>query len=175
MCIQELQDGYDSIFEIIFFELVSVSLLSFIIEMEILCQVNVFIVIVFIFIDKYCRLDFKLFELVSCLLGEVIKKGDLVIYEFIVYLGCIEEVCVFIIEFLFGLIYNVDFYVGYSFECINLGDKFYWVNNIVKVIFGFIFEIVDFVDVLYQKIVIVGIYKVSSIQVVEVVKVIENM
>lgn len=92
-----------------------------------------------------------------------------------VYLGVIEEVCIFVLEKNLGLKFNQDFYVGYSLECINLGDKLYCVISILKIILGFIFEVVDFVDEVYNFIIEVGMYKVLSIKVVEVVKVIENM
>ncbi|MGC1508409.1 Vi polysaccharide biosynthesis UDP-N-acetylglucosamine C-6 dehydrogenase TviB [Ketobacter sp. MCCC 1A13808] len=172
--IQELQDGHDSTLEITSSELASASLLSFTTETETLRQANVFIVTVPTPIDKHRRPDLKPLESASRLLGEVIKKGDLVIYESTVYPGCTEEVCVPIIESLSGLTYNVDFYAGYSPERINPGDKLHRVNNIVKVTSGSTPETADFVDALYQKIVTVGTHKASSIQVAEAAKVIEN-
>lgn len=103
------------------------------------------------------------------------KCGDLVIYEFIVYFGMIEEVCVLLLEVGFGLVFNQDFYCGYSFEWINFGDCEWCLVDICKIMFGLMFVVVVVVDVLYVCIICVGIWLVLFICVVEVVKVIENI
>lgn len=135
---------------------------------------NFYVVVVLIFVDLNNCFDFIFLIGVSIIVGKVILKGDIVVYEFIVYLGVIEEECFLVVEEVFGLIYNVDFYVGYLLECINLGDKEYIVEKIKKVIFGLIFEIVDIVDFVYNLVLVNGIYKVFFIKVVEVFKIIEN-
>jgi len=106
--------------------------------------------------------------------GSILKKGDIVIYESTVYPGATEEVCVPILEQQSGLIFNKDFYCGYSPERINPGDKEHRVTTIKKVTAGSTPEIATEVDELYQEIVTAGTHKASSIKVAEAAKVIEN-
>jgi UDP-N-acetyl-D-galactosamine dehydrogenase len=107
-------------------------------------------------------------------LGDVIRKGDTVIYESTVYPGATEEICVPIIETRSGLKYNQDFFVGYSPERINPGDKEHRVTNILKVTSGSTPEIAEFVDTLYKSVITAGTHLASSIRVAEAAKVIEN-
>lgn len=92
-----------------------------------------------------------------------------------VYLGCMEEDCVLVLEEMLGFIFGKDFKVGYLLECINLGDKEYIVEKILKIVFGNDEEFVEEIFKVYGEVIIVGIYKVVFIKVVEVVKVIENI
>jgi len=108
------------------------------------------------------------------MLGQILKKGDIVIYESTVYPGCTEEDCVPVLERESGLKYNQDFYCGYSPERINPGDKKNRLPNIKKVTSGSTPEIASRVDDLYKTIIAAGTYKASSIKVAEASKAIEN-
>jgi UDP-N-acetyl-D-galactosamine dehydrogenase len=118
--------------------------------------------------------DLTPLEKASALLGRVISKNAIVVFESTVYPGCTEEVCVPIIEKISGLIFNKDFYAGYSPERINPGDKQHRVHNIIKITSGSTPDVAEYVDQLYRKIVVVGTHKASSIKVAEAAKVIEN-
>ena len=135
---------------------------------------NCFIITVPTPIDQFRKPDLQHLYNSSEMIGKVIKKGDLVIYESTVYPGCIEEECVPVLEKFSGLKFNKDFYCGYSPERINPGDKEHTVSNIKKIISGSTPEIADLVDDLYSEIVIAGTYKAQSIRVAEAAKVIEN-
>ncbi|MCQ2975762.1 MAG: nucleotide sugar dehydrogenase [Bacteroidales bacterium] len=110
----------------------------------------------------------------SEIVGKVISKGDVVVFESTVYPGVTEEECVPIIEKVSGLKYNVDFFAGYSPERINPGDKFHTVENIKKVTSGSTPEIADFVDNIYNSVLKNGTHKAPSIKVAEASKIIEN-
>ena len=110
----------------------------------------------------------------SKMIGSILKKGDLVIYESTVYPGCTEEDCVPVLEKESGLQNNHDFYVGYSPERINPGDKVNTLPKIIKVTSGSTPEIADTVDALYASIITAGTHKVSSIKIAEASKSIEN-
>jgi UDP-N-acetyl-D-galactosamine dehydrogenase len=118
--------------------------------------------------------DLTPLEKASALLGRVISKNAIVVFESTVYPGCTEEICVPIIEKASGLVFNKDFYAGYSPERINPGDKQHRVHNIIKITSGSTPEVAEYVDQLYRKIVVVGTHKASSIKVAEAAKVIEN-
>ena len=107
-------------------------------------------------------------------IGMVIKKGDIVIYESTVYPGATEEVCIPVIEKVSGMIFNSDFFVGYSPERINPGDKINTLTKIKKVTSGSTTEVAEFIDKLYNSILLNGTFKASSIKVAEASKVIEN-
>ena len=125
-------------------------------------------------LDKYKNPDLTPLISASKDIGSIIKLGDIVIYESTVYPGATEEDCVPIIEQVSGLKLNQDFYVGYSPERINPGDKEHRVTNILKVTSGSTPEAANFVDDLYASIIIAGTHKTSSIKVAEAAKVIEN-
>ena len=108
------------------------------------------------------------------MLGEILKKGDTVIYESTVYPGCTEEVCVPLLEQASGLIFNTDFYCGYSPERIVPGDKVNTLTTIMKVTSGSTPEIANFVDELYSSIITAGTFKAASMKVAEASKAIEN-
>jgi UDP-N-acetyl-D-galactosamine dehydrogenase len=108
------------------------------------------------------------------MLGKVLKKNDIVIYESTVYPGCTEEDCVPVLEHFSGLKFNEEFYCGYSPERINPGDKINTLTKIKKVTSGSTAEIAEVVDQLYKSIITAGTHKAPSIKVAEASKAIEN-
>jgi UDP-N-acetyl-D-galactosamine dehydrogenase len=135
---------------------------------------NCYIVTVPTPIDEHKRPDLIPLIKASETVGNVLKQGDIVIYESTVYPGCTEEVCVPVLEKSSGLKFNQDFFCGYSPERINPGDKEHRVTTIKKVTSGSTSEIADLVDALYLEIITVGTHKAESIKVAEAAKVIEN-
>ena len=135
---------------------------------------NVYIVAVPTPIDLYQQPDLTALREASRTLGSLLKQGDIVIYESTVYPGVTEEVCVPILEQTAGLTFNRDFYVGYSPERINPGDKQHTVENICKITSGSTPEIAREIDALYNSVLTGGTYLASSIKVAEAAKVIEN-
>ncbi|MDB4528436.1 nucleotide sugar dehydrogenase [Pseudomonadales bacterium] len=140
-----------------------------------LLECDVYIVTVPTPIDQSKRPDLTPLEAASRLIGQFISPGNVVIYESTVYPGCTEEVCLPIVEQQSGLLFNRDFFAGYSPERINPGDKERRVTNILKVTSGSNPEVAQFVDELYGSIVIAGTHLASSIKVAEASKVIENV
>jgi len=135
---------------------------------------NIFIVTVPTPIDEHNRPDLTPLVKSSESIGKVLKKGDIVIYESTVYPGVTEDVCVPTLEKMSGLIFNQDFFAGYSPERINPGDKEHTVKKILKVTAGSTPDIADKVDALYASVITAGTHKCSSIKVAEASKVIEN-
>lgn len=135
---------------------------------------NVFIVTVPTPIDQFKSPNLAPLLKASQMLGSILKKGDIVIYESTVYPGCTEEDCVPVLEQYSGLKYNVDFFCGYSPERINPGDKVNTLTKIKKVTSGSTPEIAEVVDGLYASIITAGTHKASSIKVAEASKAIEN-
>jgi len=172
--VEELRKGHDSTLETDEAELASATKLSFTTRLADLKSCRVFIVTVPTPIDEYKRPDLTPLVKSSESVGQVLKKGDVVVYESTVYPGCTEEICVPILERVSGLKFNKDFYAGYSPERINPGDKQHRLTTIKKVTSGSTPAVAEFVDSLYRSIVIVGTHKASSIKVAEAAKVIEN-
>lgn len=172
--VAELKKGNDSTLEVSRAELRAAKHLSYSTNIKDLRTCNVFIVTVPTPIDGYKRPDLKSIEGASELIGRVLKKGDVVVYESTVYPGCTEEVAVPILERASGLKYNQDFFAGYSPERINPGDKQHRLTTIKKVTSGSTPAVADFVDALYASIITAGTHKTSSICVAEAAKVIEN-
>ena len=172
--IAQLRAGRDLTLEVTGAELKSARQLRFTTELEDLKRCRVFIVTVPTPIDGYKRPDLVPLERASESIGRVLRKGAVVIYESTVYPGCTEEVCVPILERESHLSFNRDFYVGYSPERINPGDKEHRLTTIRKVTSGSTPEVADFVDKLYGSIVKAGTHRASSIKVAEAAKVIEN-
>ena len=172
--INNLKNGVDSTLETTPEELKDSVYLSYTTNLEDIKDCTIFIVTVPTPIDKHKRPDLTPLEKSSEAVGSILKKGDIVIYESTVYPGATEEVCVPILEQQSGLIFNKDFYCGYSPERINPGDKEHRVTTIKKVTAGSTPEIATEVDELYQEIVTAGTHKASSIKVAEAAKVIEN-
>lgn len=135
---------------------------------------NVYVVTVPTPIDKFKAPDLTPLLKASEMLGKVLKKGDIVIYESTVYPGCTEEDCVPILEMESSLKFNIDFYCGYSPERINPGDKVNTLTRIKKVTSGSTPEIAEIVDSLYKSIIIAGTHKAPSLKVAEASKAIEN-
>lgn len=148
--------------------------LSFSANVEDLKNYNVFIVTVPTPIDQFKAPDLTPLLKASEMLGKVIKKDDIVIYESTVYPGCTEEDCVPVLERYSELRFNQDFYCGYSPERINPGDKVNTLTKIKKVTSGSTPEIAELVDQLYKSIITAGTYKASSLKVAEASKAIEN-
>src|SRR5690554_1642552 len=172
--IAALQAGHDSTLEVSDVEMAEAAQLSYTSNMDDLKDCNVFIVTVPTPIDDFKRPDLTPLIKASETIGQVLKKGDIVIYESTVYPGATEEDCVPVLERVSGLVFNQDFYAGYSPERINPGDKEHRVTNIKKVTAGSTPEIADIVDALYNEIITVGTHKAKSIRVAEAAKVIEN-
>ena len=137
-------------------------------------EANIYIVTVPTPIDRFNAPDLGPLIKASNMLGKVLKKGDIVIYESTVYPGCTEEECIPILEKISQLKFNVDFYAGYSPERIVPGDKINTLTSIVKVTSGSTPEIAEIVDQLYKRIVTAGTHKAPSIKVAEASKAIEN-
>jgi UDP-N-acetyl-D-galactosamine dehydrogenase len=135
---------------------------------------NIFIVTVPTPIDKDKKPDLRSLLSASSMIGSILKKGDIVIYESTVYPGCTEEDCVPVLEQKSGLSYNKDFFVGYSPERINPGDKSRPIQSIVKVTSGSTPEIAEFIDCLYKSVITAGTYLAPNIKVAEAAKAIEN-
>jgi len=172
--VDELRRGHDSTLETTPEELAAATRLACTTRLADLKECRVFIVTVPTPIDEYKRPDLTPLVKASESVGQVLKKGDVVVYESTVYPGCTEEVCVPILERVSGLRFNKDFYAGYSPERINPGDKQHRLPTIRKVTSGSTPEVAEFVDGLYRSIVTVGTHKASSIKVAEAAKVIEN-
>lgn len=172
--ITELRSGYDSTKELSTEELAEASCLQFSADVSDLKDCNVFIITVPTPIDAHKRPDLAPLVKASETVGALLKRGDVVIYESTVYPGATEEECVPVLERVSGLKLNQDFYVGYSPERINPGDKTHRLTTITKVTSGSTPEIAEFVDRLYATIITVGTHKATSIRVAEAAKVIEN-
>ena len=139
-----------------------------------LAAASIYIVTVPTPIDAHKRPNLTPLLKASEMLGGVLKRGDIVIYESTVYPGATEEDCVPVLEHVSGLTFNVDFFAGYSPERINPGDKAHRLPDILKVTSGSTPEIAEEVDQLYASIITAGTYKAESIRVAEAAKVIEN-
>jgi len=172
--IAELCKGIDSTLECSFEELKEAQTLNYSASTDELKKCNIYIVTVPTPIDEHKQPDLTPLIKASEMLGEVVKKGDIIIYESTVYPGATEEECIPVVERVSGLTFNVDFYAGYSPERINPGDKEHRVTNILKVTSGSTPEVAEQVDQLYRSIIIAGTHKASSIKVAEAAKVIEN-
>ena len=172
--IEELNSGIDKNLEFNKAILQNSKNLNFTNSTNQLKAANCYIVTVPTPINEFKKPDLKPLIKASEMIGKLIKKGDLVIYESTVYPGCIEGVCVPILEENSKLKFNQDFYCGYSPERINPGDKDHTISKIKKITSGSTPEIADLIDDLYNEIITVGTHKAQSIKVAEAAKVIEN-
>ena len=172
--ISELNNGSDSTLEVSDEELAATTNLSYSCQPEDLRSANVYIVTVPTPIDQHKQPDLTPLIKASEMLGKIVSKDDIIIYESTVYPGATEEACIPVVEKMSGLVFNKDFYAGYSPERINPGDKEHRVTNILKVTSGSTPEIATIVDDLYRSIITAGTHKASSIKVAEAAKVIEN-
>jgi len=172
--VNELQNGQDSTLEVEPELLASADKLTYTDSLDDLKSCNVYIVTVPTPIDGHKQPILTPLIKASEALSSIISRGDVIIYESTVYPGTTEEVCVPYLERESGYKMNKDFYIGYSPERINPGDKEHRVTNILKVTSGSTPETADFVDDLYRSIITAGTYKASSVRVAEASKVIEN-
>jgi UDP-N-acetyl-D-galactosamine dehydrogenase len=172
--VAELRNGVDHTLEADAAEIRAASKLSYSTRVEDLREATVYIVTVPTPIDEHKQPDLTPLEKASEMLGGLVKVGDVVVYESTVYPGATEEYCVPIIERVSGLKFNKDFFVGYSPERINPGDKLHRLNSIMKVTSGSTPEVAEFVDDLYASIIEAGTHKAPSVRVAEAAKVIEN-
>lgn len=172
--IAELKDGADHTLEVEPEALAAAHHLQYSSDPESLTQANVFIVTVPTPIDEFKQPDLTPLIRASETIGKVLKRNDVVIYESTVFPGATEDVCVPVLERVSGLRFNDDFFVGYSPERINPGDKKHRLPNIKKVTAGSTPEVADRIDALYQEIITAGTHKAPSIRVAEAAKVIEN-
>lgn len=180
--IRELQSGVDSTLEVSEEELKKVTVqnpptgkgLYCTDQLDVLKNCNYFIVTVPTPVDRTNRPDLTPLYKSSETVGKVLKKGDIVIYESTVYPGVTEDECIPVLEKTSGLVYNVDFFAGYSPERINPGDKKHTVDKILKVTAGSTPEVGKKVDALYASVISAGTHLASSIKVAEASKVIEN-
>ena len=172
--IDELKKGIDSTHEVNLDELKSSKNLTFTFNERDISDSNVYIVTVPTPIDEYKSPDLSPLISASKLIGKNISKGDYVVYESTVFPGCTEDECVPILEKYSGLRFNKDFFVGYSPERINPGDKTHHLRDIIKITSGSSPAAADFVDNLYGSIINAGTHKAQSIKVAEAAKVIEN-
>ncbi|MGQ1349122.1 Vi polysaccharide biosynthesis UDP-N-acetylglucosamine C-6 dehydrogenase TviB [Acinetobacter baumannii] len=172
--IDELKSGQDHTLEVTTEDLQKAQHLSFSANLDDLKQSNFFIVTVPTPVDQVNRPDLTPLKKASETVGQVLKKGDIVVYESTVYPGATEEVCIPILEKVSGLKFNQDFFAGYSPERINPGDKVNTLTKIKKITSGSTPEIANTVDAVYASIITAGTHKASSIKVAEAAKVIEN-
>jgi UDP-N-acetyl-D-glucosamine/UDP-N-acetyl-D-galactosamine dehydrogenase len=172
--IEELKGGHDHTLETSKEDLLSATQLFFTSNLEELKICNVFIVTVPTPVEKNKRPDLTPLIKASETVGKVLKVGDLVIYESTVYPGATEEECVPVLEKQSNLIFNRDFFCGFSPERINPGDKMHTLTTICKITSGSTPKVAEFVDQIYNRILKNGTHKVSSIRVAEAAKVIEN-
>ena len=172
--IAELQRGFDRTQEVSEAQLAASVSLRFSSQTDDLKGCNTFIVTVPTPIDHFKKPDLSPLLKASEMIGRVLKKGDVVIYESTVYPGCTEEDCVPVLEKYSGLVFNQDFFCGYSPERINPGDKVNTLTKIKKVTSGSTPEVAEQVDALYRSIIQAGTHKASSIKVAEASKAIEN-
>lgn len=172
--IDELKAGQDHTLEVSPEELKQAVRLTYTAQLEDLKDCNFFIVTVPTPIDGVNRPDLNPLIKASTSIGQVLKKGDVVVYESTVYPGATEEVCIPVLEQVSGLKFNQDFFAGYSPERINPGDKINTLTKIKKITSGSTPEIAELIDQVYNSIITAGTHKASSIKVAEAAKVIEN-
>ncbi len=175
--VDELRKGYDRTLEVSTQELQAINAdtgLKYSTDIKDLADCNFYIVTVPTPIDKNRRPDLRPLCAASETVGKVLKKADIVIFESTVYPGATEEDCVPVLEKHSGLVFNQDFYCGYSPERINPGDKLHSVTTIKKVTSGSTPAVARKVDDLYKSIITAGTHMAPSIRVAEAAKVIEN-
>jgi UDP-N-acetyl-D-galactosamine dehydrogenase len=172
--IGELNKLYDRTLEVDADGLKKAIKLKYSYELTEIADCSVYIITVPTPVDKYNKPDLTPLRKASETVGKVLRKGDIVVYESTVYPGATEEECVPVLEKVSGLVFNKDFYCGYSPERINPGDKEHTVSKILKVTSGSTPEAAEAIDKLYKSVITAGTFKASSIKVAEAAKVIEN-
>ncbi len=172
--ITELKEGFDKTGELSNREILSVQDIKFTSNVDELSESNFYIVTVPTPVDAKNVPDLSMLESASKLVGKVLNKDDIVVYESTVYPGATEEICVPILERESNLIFNKDFFCGYSPERINPGDKKNKLPNITKITSGSTKESAAFINQLYSEIISAGTHMTNSIIEAEAAKVIEN-
>ena len=172
--ITELKSGQDHTLATSAEDLRDAKFLTFTQKPQDMCSCKIFIITVPTPIDTHNRPNLIPLINATTTIGKLLKRGDLVIYESTVYPGATEDDCVPVLEKSSGLKFNRDFYVGYSPERINPGDKEHRLTKVMKVTSGSTPEIANIVDLLYSQIIVAGTHKVDSIRIAEAAKVIEN-
>ena len=172
--VTSLKAGHDTTLETSDEELKAATQLTYTSYMDDIKDAEIYILTVPTPIDKNKRPNLKPLLGATEIVGKVLKKGDIVIFESTVYPGATEDDCVPILEKQSGLKYNQDFFCGYSPERINAGDKVHTLTNVIKITSGSTEETAVEVDNLYKEIIKAGTFPVSSIRVAEAAKVIEN-
>jgi len=172
--VAELEGGNDSTLECSSEELAEATRLTYASSADAIAECNFYVVTVPTPIGDGNRPLLTPLRAASSTLSGILKRGDIVVYESTVYPGATEEFCVPLLEKESGLRMNEDFFVGYSPERINPGDKEHRLPSILKVTSGSTPEAADFIDIVYQSIITAGTHKTSSIKVAEAAKVIEN-
>ncbi len=172
--IEELRRGHDATLEVSKEELAAATRLRFADDLEDLRDCDVYVVTVPTPIDSAKRPDLGALQSASRAVGKVLSSGNIVVYESTVYPGATEEDCAPILAEVSGLKINEDFFLGYSPERINPGDKEHRVTDILKVTSGSTPQVAEFIDALYRRVIRAGTYQASSIRVAEAAKVIEN-
>ena len=172
--IEELIEGEDHTQEASKEQITKVSKLSFSSALATIKNCNIYIITVPTPIDAFKTPDLNPLKGATKMIGSIISKGDIVIYESTVFPGCTEEVCVPLLEKESDLKFNKDFFCGYSPERIVPGDKVNTLTTIMKVTSGSTKKVATFIDQLYQSIITAGTYKAANIKVAEASKAIEN-
>jgi len=172
--IEELQSGHDHTGEVNPAELAEARQLSFTSDSNKLTECNFYVIAVPTPVDEHKVPDLSPLVSATWTVGKVLKKGDIVVYESTVYPGATEETCVPLLEQLSGLVYNRDFFCGYSPERMNPGDKEHRLQTVQKVVSGSTPAALDVIDTMYSSIVPAGTFRAVSIKVAEAAKVIEN-
>jgi UDP-N-acetyl-D-glucosamine/UDP-N-acetyl-D-galactosamine dehydrogenase len=173
--ISELKKEFDKTLEVNKNEFDEAKNLTFTTDLDKIKKCNIYIITVPTPVDKFNTPDLSPLKSASRMVGSLLKKDDIVIYESTVYPQATEEVCVPILGKESGLKYNTDFFCGYSPERINPGDKEHRLTTIKKITAGSNKNTAEFVDMLYKSIISAGTHKASSIAVAEAAKVIENI
>lgn len=175
--VDELNKGIDKTNEVdntLLFNAISSKMLKCTTDVDEIKDCNIYIVAVPTPVNEKFQPDLSPLIGASKLVGSVISKGDIVIYESTTFPTCTETVCIPVVEKTSGLKYNVDFFAGYSPERINPGDKEHTVEKITKVTSGSTPEVADIVDELYNSVLTNGTFKATSMRVAEASKIIEN-
>jgi len=173
--VSDLTQGIDCTKEVDSQKLLSATNLKLTSDISVIGSANFYIICVPTPLTAENEPDLSILRKATEMVGSVLNHGDVVVFESTVYPGCTEEECVPILEQTSGLLFNVNFFCGYSPERVNPGDKTRGIPNVKKITSGSTPEIASLVDELYRTIVLAGTVKVSSMQVAEAAKVIENV
>ncbi len=172
--IRELNNNFDNTLEVSKEELIANGKIKYYTNYKKLSICNIYIVTVPTPVDKNKKPNLSPLEDASSMIGKIINEGNIVVFESTVYPGVTEEFCAPIIQSISGLIFNKNFFCGYSPERINPGDKKHTLKKITKIVSGSNKKVSLFLDSLYKKIIPAGTFLASSIAVAEAAKVIEN-